>query len=83
METIRAVVNAYASGKIKLGSIPNSTNAKKIRYAPSFFPEGLDPNVRAYPYTSETIAKFLGWNLNRVKRSIVVLAGIENKIKLP
>ena len=35
-ETIRAVVEAFAEGKIVLPKVPTKTNKNHIRYAPSF-----------------------------------------------
>jgi hypothetical protein len=63
-ETIRAVVEAYGKGLIKLRPVNPKTdtgvNKGVIRYAPSFIPDraGSDGD-RAY--TAQTIGEFLGW----------------------
>ena len=54
-ETIRAIVQGYADGRIELPELPNNVN--KVRYAPS---EG-SPTSENLPYTAETLAAFLGW----------------------
>jgi len=63
-ETVRAVVEAYAEGKIELPQAGVGTNPEYIRYAPSFVtgesqPPGADGPV--HPYTAQAIAEFLGW----------------------
>lgn len=73
-ETIRAVVQAYAEGKIELekpGRIDNAT-----RYAPSFKktnrgascpPKGKLYTNNNKPYTALTVAIFLGWTESKGK----------------
>jgi len=57
-ETVRAVVEAYAEGKIGLAKPEGRTD---LRYAPSFV-AGEHKRVTAeFPYTAQTVAKFLGW----------------------
>jgi hypothetical protein len=62
IETVRAVVQAFAAGKISL-ELPNErTNASHIRNAPYFTHAADAPPARAqHPYTAQTVAKFLGW----------------------
>lgn len=55
-ETIRAVVEAYAEGRIELAQ--PGPMARDIRYAPSFVP---DPDRGQHPYTAQSVAEFLGW----------------------
>lgn len=66
-ETIRAVVEAFAEGKIQLPK-PKRIDAA-IRYAPSFMKENSGPNqpAKGKPYTADTIAMFLGWTKSRGK----------------
>jgi ParB-like nuclease domain len=59
-ETVRAVVEAYAEGKIEL---PAPEGRAGVRYAPSFVAgqhklPGADDSK---PYTVRSIAEFLGW----------------------
>lgn len=60
-ETIRAVVEAYAEGKIELPKVKPDTKKEYIRYAPSFVPGDVLGPVGARPYTAQTLAEFLGW----------------------
>lgn len=74
-ETIRQVVRAYGAGRIYLD--PVSTMARHaIRYAPSFAVSDADPG-RHQPYSSQTVAAFLGWNPDRVQGALAVLEEIE------
>ncbi len=60
LETVRSTVEAYAEGKIDLEA-PKDLNPNQRRFAPSFV-QGRRPSPeRAYPYTSGTISRFLGW----------------------
>ncbi len=61
-ETIRAVIGAYAEGKIDLPMPDPATTKAQLRYAPSFVPgeEGAGP-ARRRPYTVKTVAQFVGW----------------------
>ncbi|MHC4181514.1 MAG: ParB/RepB/Spo0J family partition protein, partial [Planctomycetota bacterium] len=63
-ETIRAVVDAYAAGKIELEApAVGKKGSKSVRYAPSFRVGHLfnDDKKMAKPYNAESIARFLGW----------------------
>ncbi len=57
-ETIRAVVVAYADGKIELGKPKKPGH---VRYARSFRKGKFSDSKLTHPYTDESIAKFLGW----------------------
>jgi hypothetical protein len=59
-ETIRAVVEAYAEGKIALEK--PGAEARHLRYAPSFMTEfAPPPGAVRMPYTIQSVAKFIGW----------------------
>jgi hypothetical protein len=60
IETVAAVVKAYADGKIQLNGLPSKASKALIRYAPSFIP-GWSSRGEDHPYTAISIAKFLGW----------------------
>ena len=72
-ETIRAVVEAYAEGKIELRGM--SSKARDVRYAPSFLPGAGDAHP-AHAYTAETIAEFLGWQEPRGQAQRKVVDGL-------
>jgi ParB-like nuclease domain len=61
IETVEAVVKAYAAGKIQLGKLSPTTHKEALRYAPSFIPNKDDRSVATKPYTSLMIGEFLGW----------------------
>jgi len=58
-ETVRAVVEAYAEGRIDLPR-PGAKTTTGIRYAPSFIADGPDPGPDQ-PYAASVVADFLGW----------------------
>jgi hypothetical protein len=60
-ETIRAVVEAYAEGKIRLPAIPANIPDAQRRYAPSFVPGERRQPAGGAPYTAQAIAQFIGW----------------------
>ncbi len=60
-ETVRAVVEAYADGKIELPQPEPTTPRRQLRYAPSFTVGDVLPARGEHPYTAEGIAKFIGW----------------------
>lgn len=60
-ETIRAVIVAYAQGKIELPSPDPATAKAQTRYAPSFVPGDGARAAAHRPYTAQTVAKFIGW----------------------
>jgi hypothetical protein len=60
-ETVRAVVEAYADGRIELPHVSRDANVRHLRHAPSFI-AGEPPRADgARPYTARTVAQFLGW----------------------
>lgn len=61
-ETVRAVVQAYADGLIKLPDVPKMAPPQHIRYAPSFIPgEQVRSGTLNFPYTAQTVGEFIGW----------------------
>jgi hypothetical protein len=61
-ETIRAVVDAYAEGKIELEKPSMSRGgASSVRYAPHFAKGERFTTDKSFPYNAESIARFLGW----------------------
>lgn len=81
-ETVRAVVEAYAEGKIDLPRPVASIPATQIRDAPSFVAgKGRQPVAR--PYTAREVSEFLGWlqpdgtPANKVQQALAALQFIE------
>ena len=82
-ETIRAVVQAYADGKVELPKVKRID--RETRNAPGFCRLGdrlndIKPNR---PYTAESIARFLGWMCGdqvspRVRNALLVLETAES-----
>lgn len=83
-ETVRAAVAGLAEGKLKrVPEVPAKTPKNTIRTAP-FFCIGEWVNVSAqrrnierFKYTGDTIATYLGWNLDKVTRILRVLEAHE------
>lgn len=71
MEAVRATLEAYAAGKIKLGKIPVKTQKSLICSAPSVIAcegnEGL--TINPHTYTRLQIAEFLGWTIGRERNN--------------
>lgn len=61
IETVDAVVRAYAEGKITLTAPDPSTSRNQLRYAPAFTMGDPPPAGATRPYTAQTVADFLGW----------------------
>lgn len=86
-ETIRAVVEAFAAGKIELNEVPAKTKKQYIRYAPSFR-RGSVSGSETHPYTDESVASFLGWwkdgksgqVSSHVRNALNVLEAMEKKL---
>jgi ParB-like chromosome segregation protein Spo0J len=82
-ETIRAIIDGYAAGRIKMDMVANS--AKRVRYAP-FFSEAtektndLNEGRPSFKYTAETLRKFLGWEIDKVKDTLNALAATEEEL---
>ena len=81
-ETIRAVVLAYAAGKIELPKVPGKVQKSNIRYAPNYT-RGCSDTSSEHPYTDQTIADFLGWTFpngepsRRVRNALHALEAAE------
>jgi len=77
--SVRAVVDAYAAGKIELLP-PNAKSPKnKLRYAPGFC-QGYVPggDREDHPYTVATLAGFLGWDRTKVEETTKALELMED-----
>jgi ParB-like chromosome segregation protein Spo0J len=60
IETVEAVVKAFAEGKITLSAVDRKSKKGIVRYAPSFIPD--DPRAeKIMAYTAQSVADFLGW----------------------
>ncbi|KKL99989.1 hypothetical protein LCGC14_1808880 [marine sediment metagenome] len=59
LDTIRVTVKAFAEGRVKFDPVPEGTNKKFIRAAPSFL-VGAGGIPRA-SYIAQTLGAFLGW----------------------
>ncbi len=62
-ETVRATIEAFAAGKIKLPEVPKKTPGNHLRVAPSFVPCGKDvpQDMGNMVYTMQSLGQFLGW----------------------
>jgi flagellar biosynthesis GTPase FlhF len=85
LETIRAVVEAFGKGLIKLQPIKEGDphiRKDMIRYAPSFIPGSVPAGVQT-AYTAQSVGEFLGWvkasgaRDDRVNTSLAALQFIE------
>jgi ParB-like nuclease domain len=81
-ETVRAIIEAYAAGKIKLPTVNKGTTRGTIRIAPSFkVNSDGEEFAQAKPsYTAETLAVFLGWKEYKVGTTLAALALIEDNL---
>ena len=78
-ESIRATVKAFADGLIELDSLDPKVNASAIRYAPSFIPGVSCTAAVQHPYTTDSVARFLGYvkkSSNRAKNSVIAALGV-------
>ena len=86
-ESLRAVILAYGAGKIELPLPDPKASHAKLRFAPSFLQGGDDPNVNLdharRRYTSATLAKFTGWQQEKVRIVLQALELIELDILEP
>jgi hypothetical protein len=86
IETIAAVVKAYAQGKIELNGLSEKTNKGIIRYAPSFLVGPSASRSGEHPYTLQSVGEFLGWlkpngeAQNKVSVALTALQLIEEGI---
>jgi ParB-like chromosome segregation protein Spo0J len=79
-ETIRAIVKGFADGRIALPSVKADTTRGHIRLAPLFKPvsdNGDHSSREERSYSSESLAKFLGWGVSKVEDLLNVLATTE------
>jgi hypothetical protein len=60
-ETVRAVVEAYAAGKIELTQPDSGATKAHVRYAPSFSSGNERSHDSVHRYTAQTVSDFLGW----------------------
>jgi hypothetical protein len=85
-EAISAAVKAHGAGKILAEEMPidSKTNTTVVRYAPKFSTEKPSaPDSGAHPYTTESLAKFLGFVKDKNQRptdSFVAAFGAEELI---
>lgn len=79
-ETIRAIVQGYADGRVELGDIAPTTHKTKTRYAPSFTQGGESSVSDDYPYTTTQLVDFLGWKEWKVKAALASLEKIESNM---
>jgi len=85
-ETIRAVVEAYAAGKIELPKVKNPDRGGGLRNAPGFR-QATFKTIKSWgqplkPYNAESIARFLGWMSGdqvspRVRNALAALEAAE------
>jgi len=66
IETVEAVVKAFAEGRIKLNK---AGQPKAARYAPSFIPGKGKSETSDFSYNAETIGEFLGWTYGKEKKA--------------
>ena len=77
-ETIRAIVEGYAAGRIKLPRPDKKTPRNNIRYAPSFMvKKGCETTSCSHPVTVDSFVEFLGWNRNKIEAVLNALMATE------
>ena len=76
-ETVSALVQAYAEGRVELGKVDLKTSKNHIRYAPGFIQGDALRGPGEHPYTAELIAAFLGWGLTKTTETLQWLEQIE------
>ena len=76
-ETVRAVVEAYAAGRVELPAPGVQANAAHMRYAPSFIIGNDTGQARHHPYSAPAVAEFLAWPIDKVGPILQALALIE------
>jgi len=75
-ETVRAVVEAYGNGVIDLPKSKAEKSGKGtsgMRFAPGFQIGSSRGAPRDKAYTGDTVAKFIGWSTDKVKRILSAL----------
>jgi len=79
LEAVYAAVRALGESKIEVEAIDPKTKTSAIRFAPNFTPGGSCPAVGHHPYTTDSIARFLGYtkkSTGRPKDSVIAAFGI-------
>jgi ParB family chromosome partitioning protein len=80
--TVRAIIEAYGRGEIKLPSPNSKGRLNQTRYAPSFKLD-VTRTSGAHPYTIPTLCQFLGWKQYKVEAAVGALELIERNIAEP
>jgi len=76
-ESIRALVQGYAEGRIVLDALEGKTSDNQIRQAPGFV-QGASVSLElAHPYTAEQLIDFTGWSGDKVRNTLSALEKIE------
>ena len=80
-ETVRAIVEGYAEGKIQLPMTKHKDGRGSItlRYAPFFAPPRGEAKTDK-PYTAATLAEFLGWNHTKIVHILDALSVVEDQL---
>ena len=79
-ETVRAIIEGYADGRINLPELSEDTPKNKIRNAPHFIQGEPSSSSDERPYTSTQLMEFLGWKEWKVKAVLAALEKIEKKV---
>lgn len=77
IETVRAIVSAYARGHVHLAAPEPTTRRTLIRAAPSFQMGDELESIPPHPYTASTLAPFIGWSADKVRDTLSALELIE------
>jgi ParB-like chromosome segregation protein Spo0J len=67
IETVDAVVKAFAAGKIKLGKV-SLQGDPVLRRAPSYLPIDKSDDASSLLYSAKTVSEFLGWRYKQGNR---------------
>jgi hypothetical protein len=81
-ETVRAIVEAYAEGRIEFPPLKRSSgdgDGGSVRFAPAF-KVGSPPQGGEHPYSIATLATFLGWKEYKVDAALNALALIDDNL---
>jgi hypothetical protein len=82
-ETVRAVVEGFAAGRLHLPAVKSIETGGRTRYAPNFKVEGAIPPRGGIAYTVETITEYLNWKPKKVEAALAALALIEQQLATP
>ena len=77
-ESLRAVVEAYAAGRIELPQ-PGGGHSQ-CRFAPSFCRGETANSNRRSPYSAATLSEYLGWKGSKAENTISALELIEEEM---